>query len=112
MSQPFLGELRIVSFNFPPKGWALANGQTMSIQQNAALFAILGTTYGGNGINTFALPNFQGRVPVHNGQQNPIGESAGEENHTLLISEIPQHTHVPAASSNTANQLTPGTQAK
>jgi microcystin-dependent protein len=99
MSEPFLGEIKIVSFNFPPKGWAFCNGSLMSIQQNQALFAILGTTYGGNGTTTFGLPNLQGRTPFHVGQGIVLGEQGGEQTHTLNISELPAHTHVPIASS-------------
>jgi microcystin-dependent protein len=97
MSSPYLGEIRIVSFNFPPKGWAFCNGQTMQIQQNQALFAIIGTFYGGNGQTTFALPNMQGRIPYHVGGDMTIGQAAGETAHTLLISELPAHNHVPVA---------------
>jgi microcystin-dependent protein len=99
MSEPFLGEIKIVSFNFPPKGWAFCNGQLMSIQQNQALFSILGTTYGGNGQTTFGLPNLQGRSPLHVGNGIVLGEMGGEQAHTLNISELPAHTHVPIASS-------------
>jgi microcystin-dependent protein len=99
MSTPYLGEIRIVSFNFAPKGWALCNGQLLPINQNQALFSILGTTYGGNGQTTFALPNFQGRAPAHFGNGFTLGQSAGEENHTLIISEMPTHTHLVSASS-------------
>lgn len=88
----------MVGFNFAPRGWALCNGQIMSIAQNTALFSLLGTTYGGNGTTTFALPNFQGRVPIHQGQgpglsQRVIGEISGQENHTLIITELAAHTH-------------------
>lgn len=93
MSEPYIGEVRAVGFNYAPKGWALCNGQILAIAQNQALFAILGTTYGGNGINTFALPNLQGRVPVGAGTSVMLGESAGEATHTLLTSELPQHVH-------------------
>ena len=98
MSNPFLGEIRIFGFNFPPRGWAQCNGQLLSISQNTALFALLGTTYGGNGQTTFALPNLQGRVPIHQGQgpglsNYVMGQTAGEENHTLIANEMPQHQH-------------------
>lgn len=95
MSNPFLGELRIFGFNFPPKGWSFCNGQLLSINQNQALFSLLGTTYGGNGTTTFGLPNLQGRVPVHHGQGLNQGDTGGEVNHTLLINEMPTHTHQP-----------------
>jgi microcystin-dependent protein len=105
MAQPFLGEVRLMSFTFAPKGWALCNGQLMSIQQNAALFSVLGTTYGGNGTTNFQLPNLQGRVPVHTGPGFVIGQSAGESAHTLITSEIPLHTHtLTAVGTPAANQ--------
>lgn len=93
MSEPFIGEVKIVSFNFPPKGWTFCNGQLLPINQNQALFSILGTTYGGDGRVTFALPNLQGRVPIHVGSGISLGERLGEENHTLTLSELPQHNH-------------------
>src|SRR5260221_6051172 len=92
MPDPFIGEIKLVSFNFPPKGWALCAGQLFPINQNQALFSLLGTTYGGDGQTTFALPNLQGRAPVHFGQ-NLLGQLSGEENHTLTMSEMPQHVH-------------------
>ena len=103
MSTPYIGEIRIVSFNFAPKGWALCNGQLLAINQNQALFSILGTTYGGNGVQTFALPNFQGRAPVHFGNVFVPGQIAGEENHTVIITEMPTHNHLVSASSATAD---------
>lgn len=99
MSTPFLSEIKIVSFNFAPKGWALCNGQLMPINQNQALFALLGTTYGGDGRVNFGLPNLQGRIPVHMGSGFTLGEKAGEVAHTLNISELPAHTHTPTGSS-------------
>ncbi len=102
MSQPYIGQMMLASFNYAPKGYAMANGQTMSIQQNAALFSLLGTTFGGNGIQTFALPNLQGRTPVGAGSGIIWGEIAGEESHTLLGSETPTHTHL-ATAIGTAN---------
>src|SRR5690348_8074278 len=93
MSEPFLSEIKIVSFNFPPKGWALCNGQFLPINQNQALFALLGTTYGGNGQTTFALPNLQGRVPMHEGSGFTIGQKGGEETHTINQQEFPTHNH-------------------
>ena len=99
MGTPFIGEIKIVSFNFAPKGWAMCNGQLLPINQNQALFSILGTTYGGNGQTNFALPDFRGRVPVHTGNGVVLGERAGEEAHVLTIGETPTHTHIMSASS-------------
>jgi len=107
MAEPFLGEMRIFSFGFPPKGWALCNGQLLPINQNQALFALLGTTYGGDGRVTFALPNLQGRAPIHVGGGHPLGEKAGEQTHTLAIAEMPAHTHVAKASSRPGNSVVP-----
>src|SRR5262249_16677335 len=107
MSEPFLAEIKIVSFNFPPKGWALCNGQLLPINQNQALFSILGTTYGGDGRVNFALPNLQGRSPVHVGNGIVLGERGGETAHTLNISELPAHNHVPIANSQLSNQGQP-----
>jgi microcystin-dependent protein len=100
MATPFLSEIKIVSFNFAPKGWALCNGQLLPINQNQALFALLGTTYGGNGQTNFALPNLQGRIPNHVGNGFTLGEQGGETAHTLNISELPAHNHVPVGSKN------------
>ncbi|HMI51168.1 MAG TPA: tail fiber protein [Candidatus Saccharimonadales bacterium] len=99
MAQPYLGEIKVISWNFPPKGWAFCNGQFLPINQNQALFSILGTTYGGNGQTTFALPNLQGRSPVHVGDGISLGEMAGEASHTLNVSELPAHTHAAVGSS-------------
>ena len=93
MSTPFLSEIRIVSFNFPPKGWAFCNGQTLPINQNQALFSLMGTTYGGDGQTTFKLPNLQGRVPIHMGSSFTEGQVGGEELHTLSVGELPAHVH-------------------
>lgn len=93
MSTPFLGEIRVFGFAFPPKGWALCNGQTLPINQNQALFALLGTMYGGNGTTTFQLPNLQARMPVHQGSEYVQGLAAGEAAHTLLTTEVPAHNH-------------------
>jgi microcystin-dependent protein len=95
VSEPFLGEVKIISWNYAPRGWAFCNGQLMSIQQNAALFSVIGTAYGGNGVQTFGLPNLQGRSPVHAGGPlgGVIGTAGGEEFHTLLYSEMPVHIH-------------------
>jgi microcystin-dependent protein len=94
MGTPFLSEIRVMSFNFPPKGWALCNGQLLPINQNQALFSLLGTNYGGDGRVNFALPNLQGRVPVHMGGGFVLGQAAGEQSHTLNINELPSHLHV------------------
>jgi len=94
MSSPYLGELRIFPFNFAPRGWAFCNGQTLSIQQNTALFAIIGTFYGGNGVTTFMLPNLQSSVPVSTGPGYVIGQVAGETNHTLTLNEMASHIHI------------------
>ena len=102
MSEPFLSEIKIVSFNFPPKGWALCNGQLLPINQNQALFALLGTTYGGNGQTNFALPNLRGQVPIHVGNGHVLGESAGSTSVTVNIQQLPTHTHVLQASSAAA----------
>lgn|SRR5579864_1466976 len=101
MSEPFLGEIKIISWNFPPKGWVFCNGSLLPINQNQALFSILGTTYGGDGRQNFGLPNLQGRVPMHVGSGISLGELAGETAHTLNISEIPAHTHTPVGSTKT-----------
>jgi microcystin-dependent protein len=107
MAEPFLSEIRLMSFNFPPKGWALCNGQLLPINQNQALFSLLGTTYGGDGRVNFALPDLRGRVPMHTGQGWLQGQTLGEANHTLTQAELPAHAHAAAASSVTqgGNQL-------
>ncbi len=107
MAYDYLGEIRLMSFNFAPKGWALCNGQVLPINQNQALFSLLGTTYGGDGRTTFALPNLQGRVPVHMGGGFTLGERAGEESHTLTLSELPAHVHTVNANPVTANAVDP-----
>lgn len=99
MAEPFLGEIRIYSFNFPPKGWAFCDGALLPMNQNQALFALLGTTYGGNGQTTFALPDLRDRVPLHVGGGLTLGSKGGEESHTLTIGELPTHTHASRASS-------------
>ena len=103
MSTPFLGEVAIMAFNVAPRGWAQCNGQLLPIAQNQALFALLGTMYGGNGQTTFALPNLQGRTPLHIGNGFTQGQQSGEESHTLLTSEMAGHTHVPQGNSGTPN---------
>lgn len=109
MAEPFLSEIRIMSFVFAPKGWALANGQLLPINQNQALFSLLGTTFGGDGRVNFALPDIRGRTPIHVGQGHTLGEQGGEQAHTLILTEMPQHTHVLDGSGATANTDTPGT---
>jgi microcystin-dependent protein len=108
MGSPYLSEIRIMSFGFPPKGWALCNGQTLPIAQNQALFSLLGTMYGGNGQTTFQLPNLRGRVPIHMGAGFTEGEAAGQESHTLTTSELPAHTHQLNASATNADVVLPG----
>jgi microcystin-dependent protein len=98
MSEPFLSEIKVVSFNFPPKGWAECNGQFLPINQNQALFALLGTTYGGNGQTTFALPNLRGQVPIHVGNGHTLGEAAGTPAVTVNIQQLPTHLHALMAS--------------
>ncbi len=102
MSTPFLGEIKIVAFSFPPKGWAYCNGALMQINQNQALFSLLGTKFGGDGRTTFALPDFRGRAPVNAGQY-VVGQRGGEEFHTLTMNEMPQHLHLLQASTTDAN---------
>src|SRR3954451_22906532 len=94
MAEPFLSEIRIFTFNFPPKGWAFCDGQLLPINQNQALFSLLGTTYGGDGRVNFALPNLRGRTPIHQGSGHSMGEAAGSSSTTVTISQMPQHTHV------------------
>jgi microcystin-dependent protein len=107
MSEPFLSEIKIMSFGFPPKGWALCNGQLMPINQNQALFSLLGTTYGGDGRVNFGLPDLQGKTPMHMGGGHTLGERGGEQNHTLSISEIPTHVHVANATPTAGNAVSP-----
>jgi microcystin-dependent protein len=108
MAEPFLSEIRLMSFGFPPKGWALCDGQLLPINQNQALFSLLGTTYGGDGRVNFGLPDLRGRAPIHMGSGHTLGERGGEQAHTLSIAEIPTHVHTANASSTPANTNTPG----
>ncbi len=107
MAEPFLSEIRLMSFVFAPKNWALCNGQFLPINQNQALFSLLGTTYGGNGQTTFALPDLRGRVPIHVGNGYTLGQRSGEEAHTLNINEIPTHLHRLQASNANGNAVNP-----
>lgn len=109
MAEPFLSEIRIMSFGFPPKGWALCNGQLLPINQNQGLFSLLGTTYGGDGRVNFGLPDLRGRVPIHMGNGHTLGERGGEQAHTLTISEIPTHVHVANATTAAGTSTTPST---
>jgi microcystin-dependent protein len=104
MSEPFMGEIRLFSFAAAPRGWMLCNGQILSIAQNQALFSILGTTYGGNGVTTFALPNLQARAPVHPSNTDPQGSVLGQSTMTLTASQIPTHTHFFMASNAVADK--------
>lgn len=108
MAEPFLSELRLFSFGFPPKGWAFCAGSLLPINQNQALFSLLGTTYGGDGRVNFGLPDLQGRVPIHMGSGHTLGERGGEQGHTLSISELPTHTHTAAAAAAAASASSPG----
>jgi len=114
MAEPFLGEIRIIRFGFAPKGWALCNGQLLPINQNQAIFSLLGTTFGGDGRVNFALPDYRGRTPLHVGNGHTLGERGGEQAHTLSISEIPTHVHgvnaTNAAPTTAAAGLLAGTQ--
>ena len=107
MSDPFIGEIKIFAFGYAPRGWALCNGQLLPINQNQALFSLLGTTYGGDGRVNFALPDLRGRVPFHMGGSLVLGQRAGETAHTLNLSELPAHTHIPAGSSANPNATGP-----
>lgn len=107
MAEPFLSELRMMSFVFAPRGWALCNGQLLPINQNQALFSLLGTTYGGDGRVNFALPDLRSRVPLHVGQGHTLGERGGEQAHTLSMSEMPAHSHDVVASSAVGSLAAP-----
>ena len=107
MAEPFLSEIRVFSFIFAPKGWALCNGQLLPINQNQALFSLLGNTYGGDGRVNFALPDLRGRVPIHVGNNRILGTRGGEQAHTVIIAELPTHTHVAQASAAPGTQNVP-----
>ncbi len=108
MTDPFIGQVQMMSFNFAPKGWAQCNGQLMPINQNQALFALLGTTFGGDGKTTFGLPEMRGRAPTHVGPGFALGQKVGEPTHTLTAGEIGEHTHAAQASGNDATVAAPG----
>jgi microcystin-dependent protein len=110
MAEPFVGEISPVAFAFAPKGWALCNGQIIPINQNQALFSLLGTTYGGNGTTNFALPNLQGRVIVHSSSNYPLGSLGGVEGVTLNINQIPAHSHAPVCSKQAGTTAEPAGQ--
>jgi microcystin-dependent protein len=107
MSQPFLAEIKLMSFGFPPKGYAFCDGQLLPINQNQVLFQLLGTTYGGDGQTNFALPNLQGRAPVHAPDVNSLGQSGGEETTSLTKDQMPQHAHTLYASATSASETDP-----
>jgi microcystin-dependent protein len=94
MSEPYLGEIRLLSFNYAPRGWAVCNGQLLTINQNQAVFSLIGTIYGGDGLSTFALPDLRGRIPFGAGNGHNLGEAGGEYAHSLSLQELPTHTHL------------------
>ena len=109
MAEPFMSEIRIMSFGYAPRGWAMANGQFLPINQNQALFSLLGTNFGGNGQTNFALPDLRGRTPIHvQDNSHTLGEAGGQQAHTLTISELPQHIHLAQASNDVGNVDDPG----
>ena len=108
MDEPFLGEIRLVPYTFAPKGWALCAGQLLPINQNQALFSLLGTNYGGNGQTNFALPNLQGRIALHRGAGFTLGQVQGEQAHTLTVAETPVHTHAVNGTTTQATSPAPG----
>jgi microcystin-dependent protein len=107
MSQPFIGEIRMVGFTFAPVGWAFCDGSLLSISEFDALFNLIGTTYGGDGQTNFALPNLQGRIPVHVDANNPLGQMTGSESVTLTVNQIPNHSHAALAQTAVGNQASP-----
>lgn len=112
MSEPFIGQIMAVGFNFAPRGWAMCNGQLLPISQNDALFALIGTTYGGDGVTTFALPDLRSRIAIHQGQgpgltNRPIGQASGTETVTLVANQMPSHTHPVSATAVNADKPTP-----
>src|SRR5512136_928486 len=107
MAQPYVGEIRMFAGNFAPAGWMLCQGQLLAISENETLFNLIGTTYGGDGQSTFALPNLQSRVPVHQGTGFTLAQTGGEEQVTLTVNQIPAHTHIPQANSGTGAQTSP-----
>lgn len=107
MSEPFLGEIRLFANGYAPRGWMFCEGQILQINQNQALYSLLGTVYGGNGVNTFALPDYRGRVPIHVGMGVTRGQTGGEAGHTLTVNEMPQHTHSVSASANPPSSPSP-----
>ncbi len=107
MADPFLGEIRSFSFGLIPRGWLACQGQMLPVQQNQALYSLLGITYGGNGVTTFGLPDLRGRVPLHLSPTYPLGAAGGEANHTLTVNELPTHTHAVQASGETATLIPP-----
>ena len=108
MADPFIGEIRMMAFTYPPKGWAQCNGQLMPINQNQALYSLIGPVWGGDGRTTFALPDLRGRAPIHAGNGHFLSERAGQEAHTLTLSAMPLHTHVANASATDGNTNLPG----
>ena len=107
MSSPYVGEIRMVGFNFAPAGWALCDGSLLAIAENETLFNLIGTTYGGDGQTTFALPDMRSRIPMHQGSGHVLGEMSGVETVTLTVNQLPQHTHLPQASSDNGNSSDP-----
>jgi microcystin-dependent protein len=104
MADPFLSEMRMMSFGYPPRGWALCDGQLLPINQNQALFSLLGTTFGGDGRTNFMLPDLRARTPIHVGDGHGLGEAGGASQHTLAVSELPGHTHAASAATAQADQ--------